>query len=456
MPKAAAVFRYLACLAFMGVALGASPNTAGAQIQAGPDGIPDISIARSFPHHGDASGTRRWLADHGVVYTLIYTNDVLTNLAGGEKRGTIDQGKLDAAVSIDFKKLTGWDGLTFYANMFQIHNTGRMRRDYVGGITTIAAIEAVPSTRLSEIWFEQKFGKANVRVGQLAADVEFFFSAVAAVFLQSDWPTITGSNLPGGGPAYPLSTPGIRVKWEPSTDMSFLVAVFNGDPAGPGPGDEQVRNPHGLNFRLKDPAFIMGEAQFRHTVASPNGDLAGTVKVGGWTHLGLFNDQRYANDGKLLADPTSSGVPAKRRGDLGVYGVFDQQIYRPAGGSAETGVFLFARGSTSPSDRNLLNAFIDGGIVFAGMVPGRPNDVFGASALWARYSDGVRAYDSDVVRFTGIPKWPRDYEASMEVTYRAQVISGWTVQPMASRIWHPSGQRGRDATVIGVRSVWTY
>jgi porin len=55
-----------------------------------------------------------------------------------------------------------------FASFFQIHNTGRIRRDYVGGINTIAAIEAVPSTRFSEIWFEKSFGMANLRVGQLA------------------------------------------------------------------------------------------------------------------------------------------------------------------------------------------------------------------------------------------------------------------------------------------------
>ena len=39
-------------------------------------------------------------------------------------------------------KLAGWDGLTLFSNFFYIHNTGRIRRDLVGGINTIAAIEA--------------------------------------------------------------------------------------------------------------------------------------------------------------------------------------------------------------------------------------------------------------------------------------------------------------------------
>ena len=85
--------------------------------------------------------------------------------AAGCKTGTIDQGKLHGILTVDFGKLAGWEGLSGFVNFFQIHNTGRIRRDYVGGINTIAAIEAMPTTRLSEIWLEQKFanGQASLR-----------------------------------------------------------------------------------------------------------------------------------------------------------------------------------------------------------------------------------------------------------------------------------------------------
>jgi hypothetical protein len=42
-------------------------------------------------------------------------------------------------------------------------------------------------------------------------------------------------NLPSGGAAYPLSTPGVRLKVDPVKNVSLLLAVLNGDPAGPGP-----------------------------------------------------------------------------------------------------------------------------------------------------------------------------------------------------------------------------
>ena len=423
-------------------------------------GIPTQSIANALPNRGDPSGIRKWLAERGVFYNEIYTNDVLANVQGGLRRGTIDQGKLESILSVDLEKLAGLQGLSFFANTFLIHNTGRIRRDYVGGINTIAAIEAVPTARLSELWLEQKLlgGAASVRIGQLAADAEFFFSDLSGMFLQSDWATITAANLPSGGPAYPLSTPGVRLKIDPSKDMSLLLAVFNGDPSGAGPGgtDAEIRNRYGLNFRVNDPPLIMAETQFRTNQRKEDTGLARTLKFGAWGHLGEFNDQRFANDGTLLADPAGSGVPAGRRGNWGVYGVIDQQLYRPNGGDALSGISVFGRMSVSPSDRNPIDFFVDGGIVFAGLIPSRPSDKFGASFIYSRVSDSLRAFDRDQIAFTGVPGVVHDYEANLELTYMAQIIPGWTVQPVVTRVWHPGAGESRNATVMGVRSIWQY
>jgi porin len=112
--------------------------------------------------------------------------------------------------------------------------------------------------------------------------------------------------------------------------------------------------------------------------------------------------------------------------------------------------------SISPSDRNLIDRYIDGGIVFAGLVPGRPYDKFGAGVIYARFSDSVRAFDRDQMLFTGGPGTIRDYEANLELTYQAQILPGWYVQPVVTFVWHPNGDATRNATVAGVRSIWRY
>ena len=426
--------------------------------EAGAGGIPPASIATSLPADGDPFDIRRRLAGRGIIYTLTYTNDILTNVRGGLRRGTIDQGKLEKTVTVDLEKAAGLAGLSLYANAFEIHNSGRIRRDYVGGINTVAAIEAVPAQRLSELWLERKLldGKASLRVGQLAADVELFFSDLSAMFLQSDWPTIAAANLPSGGPAYPLSTPGVRLKYEPVPAATLLLAVFNGDPAGPGEGDEQLRNRHGLSFRVRDPALAIAEAQLRHNRGKEDTGLSSIVKLGVWGHFGRFDDKRLGDDGRPLADPASHGAAARREGNAGTYAVVEQQLWRPTGGDAESGVSVFARLSASPSDRNLVDVYVDGGVVLAGLVPGRKDDKLGASFIYTRLSDGIRALDRDRVALDMVPGPIRDFEANLELTYVAQLVPGWTVQPVATRVWHPSGGGTPDAFVAGVRSFWRY
>ena len=50
-----------------------------------------------------------------------------------------------------------------------------------------------------------------MKVGQLAADAEFVISEGGGYFLNGTWgwPSITAADLPSGGPAYPLATPGV-------------------------------------------------------------------------------------------------------------------------------------------------------------------------------------------------------------------------------------------------------
>jgi len=410
---------------------------------AGPDanGITNPSVATSLPANGDPWGARRALAARGITYNFVWTNDLLANVAGGNRRGAIGQGKLDDQFTVDLDKLAGLKDLTFYTNVFEIYNSGRIRRDYVGSINTIAAIEATPTVRLSELWLEQKFwgGAASLRAGQLAADVEFFYSNLNTMFLQSDWPTIGAQNLPSGGPAYPLSTPGARLKFDYGDNVSLLFAIFNGDPAGPCPGaDPDTCNRYGLNFRLRDPAFMIGEAQWRTNYGKSDTGLATTFKIGGWRHLGLFMDQ---------ASPD-----VFHRGDYGVYVVLDQQLWRPAGFGPEQGISVFTRASVSPADRNQIVAEVDGGIVFAGLTPGRPDDRFGASVIYSRFSHDLRASPDNQIA-PGLPGLYPDYETNLEFTYLAQIVPGWTVQPVYTRIWHPSGQPGHDAQVIGLRSI---
>jgi porin len=431
------------------------------------DGVPPSSIATSLPQNGDPGGMRKWLSERGLTYSLVLTSEVLGDVAGGARTGAVFQGKLETIVKADLEKMLGLRGLSFFANAFQIHNTGGIRRDHIGSFNTISNIEALATTRLSELWLEQSFGDTfSIRFGQLAADAEFFISDYSVFLMTSDWPSITAQNLPSGGPAYPLSTPGIRLKFEPNKQLTFLAALFNGDPSGPGPEDAQIKNRYGLNFRVQDPPLLIGEAQYRYNQDKDAKGLAGIWRLGFWHHFGDFDSQRFDTAGRSLADPLSNGIARKLRGTSGIYGVVDHQLYRPPGGDKDSGISVFSRAGISAPDRNPVEFYLDGGIVFSGMLPKRPDDKVAATFLYSRISRDAAALDRDMIAFTGLPQPIRDYELNLALVYQAQIVPGWTIQPAFHYVFHPGGHVPdpnsavpvaiKDAAVFAVRSVITY
>ncbi len=433
------------------------PQSAAAE----PQGDFPVSIRSSLGPWGDPGGLRAALAARGVNLTLLSTNEVLGNLSGGVRTGPIYAGKVEAILSLDLDRLAGFEGMTAFANAFQIHDTGGLRDRSFQRLITVSNIEAYPTTRLSELWVERRWDSGiGLRIGQLAADGEFFASDTGKPFLSNDWPTITGANLPSGGPAYPLATPGVRLRYDAGPDLSALLGVFNGDP-----GDQRVVNRHGTNFRIGDPPLVMAELQMRWNQDAASREGAGGLKLGGYRHFGRFDDLRFGIDGLRLADPSSLGTARRLRGTSGLYAVAEQQLYRPDGGGPSSGVSVYARLSGSPSDRNLIDLWADGGIVVAGLVPGRPDDLFGASVIYARISGGARRSDRDGILLGGGDQPIRTAEASLELSYQAQIVPGWTVQPDIQYVFNPGGgladprrpgARIEGGFVFGLRSTVVY
>ena len=160
----------------------------------------------------------------------------------------------------------------------------------------------------------------------------------------------------------------------------------------------------GLNFRVNDPPLLLGEAQFLWNATKGDPGLDGKFKLGGWRHLGNFNDERFSASGVSLADPASAGIPATLTGDFGIYSVFEQKLYRVAGDD-DRGVGIFARSSYSPPDRNLIDFYADAGFELIGLSDQRPKDKFGIAVAYAHVSPRARALDGDFQKLFG-SAWP--------------------------------------------------
>ena len=421
------------------------------------------SIASSIPVLAEF---KKGLFDLGYNFHVNYAGDVLGNPMGGVKQGATYEGLLEMAVDGDLDRIAGLSGATFHVNAYVIHGRG-LSKNNIFNFLTVTEIEALATTRLYEAWFEQALfgGVASIRIGQLGADTEFFISDFGALYFNATfgWPNIWAADLPSTGPNYPLATPGIRLKVTPNDQIALLAALFNGDTSGAGfTGLQEIFDRAGINFRLRDPPFLVAEAQYKYNLDTTSAGLGGTARLGAWYQFGGFADQRFGTDGLSLASPLSNGNPLNHRGDYGVYGIIDQMVWHLPGDDPKKGVGVFARVSASPPDRNLVDLYADGGINFIGPWDKRPDDTFGLAVAYSPVSPSVSGLDSDNVFFARTPLPIRDHEAALELTYQAQIVPGWIVQPDFQYIFHPRNGAidplnpavGRipDAAVLGIRT----
>ncbi|MEZ5828415.1 MAG: carbohydrate porin [Hyphomicrobiales bacterium] len=402
----------------------------------------------------DAFGVRRGMAKHGIEVGGTYYGEAFQNW-GGIKDGGAYDGVLELYMKADMHRLGFWKGLCFHVDGYQIHGRSITGED-VGGLMPVSSLEAEPSTRLFELWFEQHLfnDTMSVKVGQLAADAEFFFAEGGGYVLNGTWgwAPIAAENLPNGGPAYPLATPGVRVAVTPTENTSAMIGIYNGDPApqcNKAGGDPQRCNDHGTDFELDDDPLLMAEGAYNYDLAG--GRLPGTIKIGGWNHFGTFEDQRVDVGGGLIGVTGNAGKPLDH--DWALYVIVDQLLWRVPGSEDPEGVGVFFRFAGAPEDRNLVDFYFDGGFTFTGMIPGRPRDAFAVGFAYTKISDDASAFDVD----SGEPV-ARNYESLVEVAYTLELTEGWILQPDFQYFWNPGGRVAGvdDAAVVGARTTITF
>lgn len=419
---------------------------------------------------GDPWGIRSTLAAHGVSIGLTETSEGLGNPSGGVRRGAIYEGLTAATLGIDAGKLLGLNGGTISISAFQVHGRGLGANDLdnLVNLSTVSSIEASRSVRLFEAWYEQSMfgGKATIRIGQQAADQEFLISQYGTLFIDSQfgWPTLPGVDLPSGANAYPLGTPGVRLKLQPIDVLTALVAVYNGDPAGKGVGNPQMRNASGTSFDLDDGVFVVGELQIHINHDKDRHGLPGNYKIGAYYNSDGFADQETDNQGRSLADPDSDGHALLHRGDWGIYAVIDQLLWQHGAG-ADKGIGLFSRIVGTRGDRNLVSLYTEGGVTWKGMLPSRPDDSIGMAVGYTKISGRARQLDRDTAFFSGSAYPVRDGETVIELTYQAPMTPWLTLQPDAQYVIHPGGgllaqgHAGRpigDEALFGLRATITF
>ncbi|MEI6437231.1 MAG: carbohydrate porin [Candidatus Omnitrophota bacterium] len=360
-----------------------------------------------------------WLASVGVAqayeigkgYSVgaVYTGDLVSNTAGGLKRGTAYIDNLDLTLTVDTAKAGLWNNGTFF--VYGLYNGGNElpTGKYIGDLQGMDNIEAPRLVKLFELWYEQRLfnDRLSARAGLYNLNSEFDTTEYGALFLNSSFgiePTISGNTTSS---IFPLAAPAFRLKVDPNEHVTVMAAALGGNP-----GDEDT-NPHGLkpSWNNKTGTMLVGEAQVHGDLPLPYGALPGILKLGEWYHTG----------------------------NNGFYAIIDQMLIRE---KDEQGLGVFAQYGQAPKDRNSLDRYFGFGVNYTGLIPGRDEDVLGVAFNRAGISSDYRS--------TG------DFDRSedvIEAAYSLGLTKHVVLQPDIQFIRNPGADPTiNNATVVTLRT----
>jgi len=441
----------------------------GADTGSGPFGFL-TGIARSNYLLGDMWGIRPFLSRYGMSLAIEETGEALGNVSGGTRQSFEYDGLTQALLQLDTNRAFGLYGGTFNVSALQYHGRN-LSADNLDTLQTASGIEADRATRLWELWYDQKFlaeDRLDIKIGQQSMDQEFIVSQNALLFVNTmfGWPMVPSADLPGGGPAYPLSALGVRVRARPTDSITLLGGVFNGSPTPNNNGDSQKTNPSGTSFPLNGGILAIAELQYAYPAlgsmlyAGEDEPLARTYKIGIWYDSENFSDLRYDSLGLSLANPLSNGIARSHRGDYSVYAVADQIVWEDPNESDRT-INVFARAMGTPQDdRNLVDFSLNLGLDFHEPFLHRDDDTFGIGMGYAQVSARAAGLDRDTAAFTGAFSPARTGETFVEVTY-AYAFTPWLqLQPDVQYVFNPGGGvanpadtgKIKDEFVLGLRT----
>ena len=423
--------------------------TSGTDVSAADTAAPqEKSGLRQFAEQdymfGNWGGLRSDLSKRGVDFEFLWFGALASNLRGGIDTGSEWEGALLMAMTLDSEKLLGYHGGTFAASSLYIFNTREFSATHIGDLNKVSLLDFPDTFRLWELYYEQKFlnDRVSIKAGQLAIDRDFilpeFYNSLAGItFLNQTffYPTLAFNvwdipGLPKGHHALastPYGAPGVRLRVDPSEQWVVQFGAYDGLPDTSFSGTR-------VNLNDEEGALLYGEIGYRLNQAKGDSGLKGNYKLGGYYHTDEFADIEQAIYAAVGLLPQS--LVRQHSGTYGVYFLADQQLYReqakddPAG----QGLTGFFRVAGAPADRNLTQFGIDGGLVYKGLIPGRDWDTLGLAGSYLEISDDF----ANAFSALGLPE--PDYEAVIELSYKAQLTAWWTLQPSFQYVIHPGGR----------------
>jgi porin len=350
-----------------------------------------------------------------------YTSDYFSNRRGGLGRGDRHLSNLDVAATLDMEELFDIRGLTLFVSG-QSNAGGGLSERFVGDSFAVSNIDAPAAARLFEAgaaWSFGEDGKHAARVGLLDLNAEFDASDPRGLYINSVFGIGQDFSQSGeNGPSiFPTTSLGMSVNLQIAPEWHWLSAAFDGvpgDPHQPKVTTVHLNHADGLLLvselqrlsegRVEKVAFgVWGYTQTTEHLVAEDAEPTGSTHNHGWyvsadSRLGALDEVRPWRTSLRVGHAEHSVNDC----DWSVIGALNYDVARP---------------------------------------PGREQSV-GIGAAWIKTSSAFRDSTAEL----------DDYEAAVELTWRATVTDWLTLQPDVQYIVNPGSQRSlRNAVVVGLR-----
>ncbi|HXI71271.1 MAG TPA: carbohydrate porin [Verrucomicrobiae bacterium] len=419
-------------IGFFGAPSSGSPQT--------PVNLRPFQLALPREHlFGDWYGLRPKLDAQGIIPTLTFVTDIAGNPTGGKSQGVAEADNLGLDLLFDLDKLVGLEGGSFLVSMSQ-RSGESLSANRVGNVFTIQQVYGGQTFHLIDVAYLQKLfdDRVEIRLGRIATGDDFLVSQYNYLFMQNGFdgnPVGIFFNSPGMT-AYPNATWGALLKARPTNRTYVMGGVYNGDPS------LRDIDHNGADMSMNGPVFVIGEAGYQLNGLPGDSRRLGNYKAGFWYDNSEFTD--YNSVGH--AQP-----PGTKRGNWGVYTLFDQVLVPFGEPASNRGFGVFGSFLASPDESvSQMPYFFTAGVASRGMFESRPIDVAGFGVVFGSFSSDLsnaQQREQLLDPATGV----QDYETVFEWTYRFNLRKGAVFfQPDVQYVINPGGKGHiNDALVLG-------
>ena len=401
---------------------------------------------------GDWNGTRTALQQRGYDFTLGYTGEMGSNLRGGydHDRSARYSDQFTFASHLDLDKLFGWQDSELQLTVTERHgqniSNDRINDPRVGGFTSAQEVWGRGQTwRLTQLWIKQKYldGALDVKFGRFGEGEDF--NSFPCDFQNLAFCGSQVGNWVGGiWYNWPVSQWALRVKYNLANHLYAQIGVFEQNPSN---------LERGNGFKLSG-SGTQGALMPIELVWSPqvNG-LKGEYRAGYYYSNAKANDVYKDGNGEPAA---LSGQAYRSSSSKQGFWLGAQQQVTALASDASRGLSLFANATLHDKKTNVIDNYVQAGVVYKGPFDARAKDDIGFALARVHVNPAYRKNARLANLAAGLDDFHdpaflpvQDTEYSAELYYGIHLADWLTVRPNLQYIRHPGGVSQVDDALVG-------